>query len=396
MSGPGAAPARRLAVDREYMLEVLADLLEIPSPTGRTDHVMQYIGERLAAMGLDFTITRRGAVNVALAGRRAGPLRAVVVHADTIGCIVTGLKDNGRLSVRPIGTHSARFAEGADVRVFTDVLDTVITGTILPLKASGHRYNDEVDEQGVGWRQVEVRVDEPVHDAAGLRALGIDIGDFVALISQPTITPTGYVKARHLDDKAGVAAVMAALKRLVESGASLPVETQVLITCTEEIGHGASHGLRPEVAEMVGVDTAVVAPEQASREDAVCVAMGDGVGPFDYHLSRRLSALAAEHGVACVRDVFEHYRSDLAAAIEAGADTRTALLAFGVDATHGWERTHIGGLMQLAELLTVYLQSDLVFPEWDVAAEGELEDFPSLAVQPASEEGPRQGPIGLD
>jgi hypothetical protein len=37
-----------------------------------------------------------------------------------------------------------------------------------------------------------------------------------------------------------------------------------------------------------------------------------------------------------------------------------------------------------------------VFPEWDAGARGELEDFPSLAVQPASEEGPRDGPIGVE
>jgi peptidase M42 family hydrolase len=377
------------------MLEVLVDLLEIPSPSGRTDHVMQYIGERLEALGVSFTLTRRGAIQATLDGRRAGPARGVVVHADTIGCIVTALKPNGRLAVRPVGSHSARFAEGANVRVFTDDLGALITGTVLPLKASGHRYNEEVDSQGVGWEQVEVRVDERVDDQAGLRRLGIDVGDFVSLLSLPAVTAAGYIKARHLDDKAGVAAVLAAVKSVSETGVRLPVGTQVLITCTEEIGHGASHGLAPDLAEIVGVDTAVVAPGQASREDTVCVAMGDGVGPFDYHLSRRLTTLAAEAGIPCVRDVFEHYRSDLAAAVESGADTRTALLAFGVDATHGHERTHIEGIGHLADLLTVYLQTDLVFPAWDASDGGDLEGFPSLAVQPASEDGPRDGPIGV-
>ncbi len=391
MSGPAPLP-----IDRAYLMEVLVDLLEIPSPSGRTDHAMQYIGERLAGLGIDFALTRRGAIQATLHGRRSGPARGVVVHADTIGCIVTALKDNGRLSVRPVGTHSARFSEGANVRVFTDDLNAVITGTVLPLKASGHRYNEEVDSQGVGWEHVEVRVDAPVHDREGLRALGVNVGDLVALISHPNITASGFIKARHLDDKAGVAAVLAAVRSVLSHGVSLPMDTQVLVTCTEEIGHGASHGIHPNLAETVGVDTAVVAPGQESREDMVCVAMGDGVGPFDYHLSRRLIGLAEEHGIGCVRDVFEHYRSDLAAAVESGADTRTALLAFGVDATHGFERTHIDGLVGLAQLLTVYLQTDLVFPEWDAEDGGELQDFPSLAVQPASEEGPREGPIGVE
>ena len=55
-----------------------------------------------------------------------------------------------------------------------------------------------------------------------------------------------------------------------------PVTAHLLVTGTEEIGHGASHGLDPEVAEIVSVDAAVVAPGQQSREESVTVAFGDG------------------------------------------------------------------------------------------------------------------------
>jgi peptidase M42 family hydrolase len=391
---PVAKP-RPLKIDMEYVALVMRELLEIPSPSGRTDHVTQYVGERLDALGLTSVLTRRGTIKSTLEGRRSQATRALVVHTDTIGCMVRSLKENGRLEVKPVGTHSARFAEGAHVRIFTDDLDTVITGQVLPLKASGHRYNDDVDLQGVGWELVEVRVDEPVDDVAGLRALGIDVGDFVAMVSEPQLLPSGYVKARHLDDKAGVAAVLGAFKAVVDAGIRVPVTAHLLVTCTEEVGHGASHGVDPEVAEIVSVDAAVVAPGQQSRENAATVAMGDGVGPFDYHLTRKLTALATEHGVDAVRDVFDHYRSDVAAALEAGAHARVALLGFGVDATHGHERTHLDGLEHLAQLVTLYLQSDLVFPEWDAEPEGELVDFPSLAVQPAHEEGPQEGPIGV-
>ena len=397
MTTDNAVTPRRLRIDREYLEQVLLELLEIPSPSGRTDHVQQYVGERLQQLGLTFQINRRGAILATLDGDRDDVDRTVVVHTDTIGCMVRAVKPNGRLALKPIGTHSARFAEGAQVRIFTDDLDAVITGTVLPLKASGHRYDDQVDTQGVGWEHVEVRIDERVRDAADVRALGIDVGDFVALLSAPVVTPTGFVKARHLDDKAGVAASLAALKALTEEDVHLRVNAHLLVTCTEEVGHGASHGVDPHMAEIVSVDTAVVAPDQQSREDAVCVGMADGVGPFDYHLSRRLLALATDYDIPCVRDVFEYYRSDLAAALESGADSRVALLAFGVDATHGHERTHIDGLVHLAELLVVYLQTDLVFPEWDAGTRaGDLEAFPSLAVQPALEDGPRDGPIGVE
>jgi peptidase M42 family hydrolase len=381
-------------IDMAYVQRVLLELLRIPSPTGRTDHVQQYVGEELSRLGMQVVMNRRGAINAVLPGSRDGVDRAVVVHTDTIGCIVKRLKDNGRLEVRSLGTHSARFAEGARVRIFTDDLETVYSGTVLPLKASGHKYDTQVDTQGVSWEQVEVRVDEKVHDDAGLRALGIDVGDFVALLSEPDITPTGYVNARHLDDKAGVAAALGAFKAVLEAGRIPPVNAHLLVTCTEEVGHGASAGIDSNVAEIVSLDTAVVAPGQQSREDAVTVGMGDGVGPFDYHLTRYLTGLARANGLPHTRDVFDFYRSDLAAALEAGADTRVALLGFGVDATHGYERTHLDGLNALAQLVALYIQSDLVFPEWDASAEGQLADFPSLAVQPADEEGPREGPIG--
>ena len=374
--------AKLLAVDEDWMREVLLQLLVTPSPTGRTDKVMQDIGVVLTDLGIDFQLTRRGALLATLPGRRAAPARAVVVHADTIGMAVRAVKPNGRLEATPIGTHSARFSEGARVTIFTDDQDVFYLGTVLPLKASGHAFDDAVDTQGVGWDQVEIRIDEHVSSAADVTALGIDVGDFVAHHTLPEITRSGFVKSRHLDDKAGVAAALAAFKAVAESGVELPVTSHLLVTIAEEVGHGASHGLHKDVAEMVSIDSAVVAPGQQSAETGVTVAMQDMTGPFDYHLTRRLSALCREHGIEHRRDVFRFYRSDVAAAIEAGAEMRAALVGFGVDATHGHERTTMHAIRSVAELVTVYLQSDLTFADWDAHRRGDLEDFP-VEGQPA-------------
>jgi peptidase M42 family hydrolase len=360
---------------------VLIDLLRTPSPTGRTDEVVQYVGELLMDLGLDLTVTRRGLLNATLPGRRSRPDRAVVVHADTIGCMVTRLKDSGRLEITPLGTHSARFAEGAHVTIFTDS-GRIHTGTVLPLKSSGHQYGDEVDTQGVGWPLVEVRVDEPVVDGSSLAALGMQVGDFVALDASPVVTSAGYVKSRHLDDKAGIAAALGAFKALVDAKITPRVSAHLLVTIAEEVGHGATHGLDTDVAEMVAVDNAVVSGGQQSREDCANIAMLDSTGPFDYHFSRRLIALCQEHDVPHRRDTYRFYRSDAASAVEAGLEMRTALVGFGVDSSHGHERTHLDGIRAVAELLSLYLQTDLTFPEWDTTERGPLEGFPSRSVQP--------------
>ncbi|MGI8535145.1 MAG: osmoprotectant NAGGN system M42 family peptidase [Mycobacteriales bacterium] len=379
---PGNVP-RKLEIDMAYVEDLLIHLLRTPSPTGRTDQVVQYIGEHLLDLGLELSVTRRGLLNATLHGGRPGADRAVVVHADTLGAMVTKIKDNGRLEVTPLGTHSARFAEGAHVTVFTDDHEISYTGTVLPLKSSGHQYGDEVDTQGIGWPLVEVRIDEPVFDAAGLQLLGLQVGDFVAFDANPILTPGGFVKSRHLDDKAGIAAALGAFKAVAESGRCLPVSAHLLVTIAEEVGHGATHGLDTDVAEMIAVDNAVVAAGQQSREDRVNIAMLDSTGPFDYHFSRRLLALCQDHEIPYTRDTFRHYRSDAASAVEAGLEIRTALIGFGVDSSHGHERTHLDGIRAVAELLAVYLQSDLTFPEWDTSERGTLQDFPSHSVQPA-------------
>ncbi|HWG93676.1 MAG TPA: osmoprotectant NAGGN system M42 family peptidase, partial [Mycobacteriales bacterium] len=376
------AEPRKLGIDMDYVQEVLLHLLRTPSPTGRTDEVVQYVGEQLMDLGLDLSVTRRGLLNATLPGLRTRPDRAIAVHADTIGCMVTRLKDNGRLEVTQLGTHSARFAEGASVTIFTDS-GVVHTGTVLPLKSSGHQYGDEVDTQGVGWPLVEVRVDEPVCNAEGLAAIGLQVGDFVALDANPVITPAGYVKSRHLDDKAGIAAALGAFKALMDARITPVVSAHLLVTIAEEVGHGATHGLDTDVAEMVAVDNAVVAAGQQSREECANIALLDSTGPFDYHFSRKLLALCEEHGIPHRRDTFRYYRSDAASAVEAGLEMRTALVGFGVDSSHGHERTHLSGIEHVAELLAVYLQTDLTFPEWDLDERGPLEGFPSRSVQPA-------------
>ncbi|HYO34768.1 MAG TPA: hypothetical protein VER97_01740, partial [Geodermatophilus sp.] len=59
---------------------------------------------------------------------------------------------------------------------------------------------------------------------------------------------------------------------------------------------------------------------------------------------------------------------------------------FGIDGSHGNERTHLDGIRATAELVALYLQTDLTFRSWDRTPTGDLRDFPSTAVQPADGE----------
>lgn len=366
---------RELDFDRDYLAETLRDLLEIPSPTGMTDEAVAFVCGRLEALGIPLELTRRGAIRADLEGRQSSPDRAIASHLDTLGAMVKGYREGGRLAVAPIGTWSARFAEGARVTVFADA-GRRFSGTLLPTKASGHVYNEEVDDQPGGWDNLELRLDEKVHSEADVRALGIHVGDMIAVRSAPEFTGSGFVNARHLDDKAGVATVLTAAKAVRDAGAELPLDCHLLFTISEEVGVGASHILHGDVAELLSVDNGTIAPGQYTAEYGVTIAMQDSSGPFDWHLTRHLIELCRAHDIAHSRDVFRYYRSDAAAALEAGNDIRTGLVCFALDASHGYERTHLESLHALCRLLILYMQQEPLF-ERDEQAMGPRGDLPS-------------------
>lgn len=364
---------QKLAIDNEYLRQTLLELLAIPSPVGLTDEVVHYTCGKLDELGVPYEITRRGAIRATLKGETDRPACAAVAHLDTLGATVRSLKDNGRIHMMPLGTWSSRFAEGARVTLFTD--HGSHRGTILPLMASGHAFNEGIDTQPISWDHVELRIDENSNSREDLEKMGVNIGDFIAIDAQPELHENGYISSRHLDDKAGVAALLAAIKAIVESGLTLPVYFHPMFTVTEEVGFGASAILDERISEMVGIDIAIPAPGQNSREHGVTIAICDSSGPFDYHLTRELIGLCQRHGIEHQRDVFPFYFSDSAAALRAGFDIRHALIGFGADSSHGYERTHMSALTSIAELLVLYAQNGPVIAR-DRKAIGPLEGFP--------------------
>jgi len=370
-------PMKRVEIDCEYLVDRLWKLLEIPSPSGFTDSVVHFVYDELQRLGVETELTRRGGIRATLPGQRDMPGRAVVGHVDTLGAMVRQLKDNGRLSLAPVGTWSARFAEGARGTVVSH--ERSHRGTILPLKASGHIFADEVDTQPVSWDNLEMRIDAISDSRADLQALGFRTGDFIAIDPDPEFAESGHINARHLDDKAGVAAMLAAIKAVRDHDIEPATECLMLFTVFEEVGSGASATLHGKVAELVAVDNATPGPGQNARETGVTICMMDSSGPFDWHLTRKLLDLCEEHQIPHQPDIFRYYRCDAASAIEAGNEIRTALVGFGVDSSHGYERTHVDSLRRVAELLALYMQSEPVSMRDRFTLAG-IEEFPEQPI----------------
>ncbi len=372
----------KLEIDTDYLRTQLQQLLDIASPTGFTDNVVREVCDELSRLGVDFELTRRGAIRARMPGVDKQPARAFVSHLDTLGAQIRSIDTDGKLKLVSIGHWSARFAEGARATIFSK--QGSYRGTILPPKASGHAFGEEVDTAPVGWDHVRLRIDARAGSVEEVAALGIGIGDIVAIDPQPEFLDNGFIVSRHLDDKAGVATMLAALKAMRDADATPVVDTIWLFSISEEVGHGASHVLTQDIASMVVVDNGCTAPGQNSAEFGVTIGMADMTGPFDYYTTHKLIDLCTENDIPHQRDVFVHYRSDSASAIEAGADVRTALATFGIDASHGYERIHIHALQSLAELLTAYALSPVDIKR-DAEEIGPIKGFPEHDVEAADQ-----------
>ena len=335
-------------------------MLAIPAPTGFTSELSRYICAELSDLGIDYELTRRGTIIVRIAGVDRSMSRAAVNHIDTIGAAVSGLKANGRLALTPVGTWSSRFAEGGRVTVFSR--ERAYRGQVLPRLASGHAFNEKIDQLPVGWQEVELRLNERCATREDLVALGLRSGDFVAFDADPEISDSGYVSARHLDNKGGASALLTALKSIVESGEKPAIDFQAIFTITEEVGTGAGSSLSSDVVEFVGIDVGIVAEGQNARETGVTLCAQDTSGPFDYHMLNKFKWLCRSNEIPYQIDVFRYYYSDANSAVRAGHDVRDALITFGTDATHGYERTHLSSLSSIAQLLGAYAYSTPIYP----------------------------------
>lgn len=343
-------------IDTDYLLEFLTGLLNTPSPTGYTQGAIDFVRKAMEAYPeLELSETRKGALVAVWPGERSAQPRALTAHADTLGAMVKEIKSSGRLKLTQIGGWAWNTIEGEGCWVFTRS-GKQVRGSVLLDKASGHVYGKDVEESKRDETTMEVRLDARTASAEETRLLGIEVGDFVAMDPRVEVTE-GFVRSRHLDDKACVACILAAVKALHDAGLKPVQKTYLHISNYEEVGHGAAAGIPQDAVELVTVDMAAVGDGQTSDEFHATLCVKDSGGPYHYGLTQRLRRLAEENEIAYKVDIYPHYGSDGEALWRAGADLAVALIGPGVDASHNYERTHLEALLATTRWVIAYLLS---------------------------------------
>lgn len=337
----------------DFAWEQTAALLAIDSPSGFTARAAEWVKNAFSDLGFDASMTTKGGVLVDLGGTDTEDALFLEAHTDTLGAMVAEIKGNGRLRAVPLGGMSANNAEAETLRVYTRD-GAVIDGTLQLINASTH-VNTDYATTGRTWDTVEVVLDEDVRSAADTRELGIEVGDLICFDPRTRRTASGYLKSRFLDDKLSVGILLGFAKYLRDEKITLSRRVYAHITVYEEVGHGGSASVPKGVTEALSIDMGCVGTGLTCTEKQVSICAKDSGGPYSYEVTGKLIAAAKATGADYAVDVYPHYGSDVEATLRAGYDIRHGLIGAGVYASHGYERSHIDGVLNTLKVLCGYL-----------------------------------------
>ena len=222
------------------------------------------------------------------------------------------------------------------------------------MSPAAHVYED-AKERPRNEDTMAVRIDEKVKTAEDVRALGIEVGDYVCYDPKTVVTESGFLKSRFIDDKGSASCLLTVLKVMKDAGVQPKYDTEIVFTVYEEVGHGGA--TFADYDELLAVDMGCIGKDLTCTEYQVSICAKDSAGPFDYNMVSRLIYLAKTHGVDYAVDVYPFYSSDAAVAWKSGNDLPAALIGPGVHASHGMERTHFDGMKATMELIALYLDA---------------------------------------
>ncbi len=338
--------------DKQYVLDVLVNILKTDSPSGFTMSVMKKIEDYANELGYPFEMTEKGNGIISVSGMDHSRTIGVSAHVDTLGAMVRSIKSNGHLAFTRVGGPILPTLDSEQCTIYTRT-NKVYSGTFFSTSPAIHVYNDASTLERTE-ENMEVILDEIVKSKEDVEKLDISNGDYICIDPKTVITENGFIKSRFLDDKLSVAIIFGVLKYLHDNNITPLYDIKVLISTFEEVGHGMAY-IPSDVSEVLAVDMGCIGKDLACTEYDVSICAKDSSGPYDYAMTTRLIELAKKHELQYAVDIYPSYSSDASAALRGGNNIRAALIGSGVFASHGYERSHYQGVENSMKLLTLYL-----------------------------------------
>lgn len=341
-----------LLINKEYVLNTAKKILEFNSPTGFCFEIMDYIKDIVESFGYEFETTNKGCGVITVKGKKDDKVVGLSAHVDTLGAMVRSITSEGNLRFTSLGGPILPTLDGEYCKIRTRS-GKIYTGTFLSESSAAHVFDDS-STRNRDEKNMVVRIDELVYSKEDVEKLDICSGDFIFIDTKTTITESGFIKSRFIDDKGSVSALIGLLEAMSRQKIVPSYTTKIIISTYEEVGHGASY-IPQDITEMIAVDMGCIGDDLGCTEEMVSICAKDSGGPYDFNMTTDLINLAKDNNIGYAVDIYPRYGSDVGAALRGGNNIRGALIGPGVNASHGMERTHYSAIENTMKLLYLYL-----------------------------------------
>ncbi|XMB67920.1 M42 family metallopeptidase [Mycoplasmatota bacterium zrk1] len=336
-------------LNKDYILGFAKEILSIPSPSGFCGKVIERIKKEAENYDLSFEKTQKGNGVITIKGQDDYVI-GLSAHVDTLGAMVRSISTT-TLKFTSIGGPVWPTMDGEYCKVHTRD-GREYTGTILSTSPAVHVYKDSGTKERKP-ETMEVRLDEVVKSKEDIEKLGIEVGNFISIDPKTTVTKSGFIKSRFLDDKINVASLFGYIDYLHRNKITPQHTIKIVISTYEEVGHGSSW-IPEDISEYIAVDMGCIGSDLSCTEYDVSICAKDSSGPYDYEMTSKLVKLAKESNLQHAVDIYPFYGSDVSAALRGGNNIKGALIGPGVHASHGMERTHYQAIENTVKLLIEY------------------------------------------
>lgn len=333
-------------------IETLTQLCTLPGVTGFEQQAAAAVAELLRPLVNKVDIDPFGTVTGILVSPQPGAKTVLLdAHLDQIGFVITEVLDGGFLRFAPVGGVDPRMLLGCEVTILAaESLFGVISCTPPHLMQAG--------EQDKAVPIHQMLIDTGFEDAR----LRIPVGTPVVFRQQPVQLSKGVFMSKCLDDRAGILAILQALRQLDRK--QLAVNVAVLFSCQEEVTSlGALTGafrIRPDYAIAVDVSHAKTpdAPTGETFEFGGGVMIGMGPN-MNTALTRALLRLARAEEIDHQIEVMEGNTGTNAWEMQiAACGTAQAILSIPLRYMHTpIEAVKLSDIDATADLIAAFLKN---------------------------------------
>lgn len=287
------------------ILSLLTSLDSVPGVSGHEEAVGERIS-RLLRESIDDE-WRDAVGNRFFLQRGKDPTFKILLcaHMDEIGFMVSDIDDEGYVHVLPVGFHDPRLLLNQQMTIETQ------SGHLQAVTGSGKPPHELKGCSPPAFQFSDLRLDVGAHTPEEAQEMGIATGDIVYNSRQSLLLGKHTFCGRAVDNRAGCAAMIAALRLLSEME-----HRATVVACAsvqEELGvkgaRAAGHALAPSIALSLDVCFGAVDRAITPSHSRVYLGKGPAIQAYDWspgsllgnvvpsRLWRRLAQSALQHHI---------------------------------------------------------------------------------------------------